>query len=74
MVGQSGSKNNDPDKGNPMNEGEMRFNKGYEEQHGNESPYFPKRGQRGNDYTALQNKIKSRDTSKISRGMFTKIA
>jgi hypothetical protein len=64
----------DPDRGHPMVEGEMPFDKGYSEQHGNESPYFPERKMRGNDYPKLQNEIAGRDKTKLERGKFTKIA
>ena len=74
MVSQKHPMRSDPDRGNPMVEGEMPFDKGYETQLGNESPYFPERKMRGNDYPALQNKTKDRDKVKLERGKFTKIA
>jgi len=64
----------DPDRGHPMIEGEMPFDKGYEEQHGNDSPYFPERKMRGNDYQKLQNTIKGRDEVKIERSKRMKIS
>lgn len=64
----------DPDRGHPMIEGEMPFDKGYEMQLGNSSPYFPERKMRGNDYQKLQNEIKGRDMTKLERSKFTKIA
>lgn len=74
MVSQKHPMRSDPDRGNPMVEGEMAFDKGYEEQLGNESPYFPERKMRGNDYPKLQNEIKHRDMKKLERNKFTKIA
>jgi hypothetical protein len=73
-VSQKSPMRSDPDRGNPMVEGEMSFDKGYETQLGNESPYFPERRMRGNDYPKLQNEIKARDKRKLESGKFTKIA
>lgn len=74
MATQKSPGNHNPDHGNPMKEGEMPFDMGYQTQLGNESPYFPEDKMRGNDYTKLQNEIKSRDAKKIRSDKFTKIA
>lgn len=72
----SNGKGMNPDVGPKMMEGKHQFNKGYE----SDSSYFsPQAGSsehayRGNEYMKLQNEITSRDTKKMSKDKFSKIA
>lgn len=66
----------DPDKGPAMMEGAHHFDKGYV----SDEDYFSPRGvypddhQRGNRYMEKQNEIAHRDSKKLNREKFTKIA
>jgi len=66
----------DPDKGPPMNEGEIRFDKGYKSDDEHFSPHglYPGEHERGNHYMHLQNEAVERDSKKLKRSHFTKIA
>lgn len=67
-------KGGDPDKGPPMKEGAHQYDKGYETDNSN----LPDGGfpgpERGNRYKMHQNEIVTRDSKKLKRGKFTKIA
>ncbi len=63
-----------PDKGISMAHGQYTYDRGYTEDHGNDSAYMPEAHMRGNNYPHLQNEIKHRDMKKLVRGKFTKIA
>jgi len=65
-----------PDKGPPIMEGAHHFDKGYESDHEtftNEKLY-PDNHQRGNAYFAMTNEAKAKDSTKLKRGHFTKMA
>jgi len=72
----SSMKNKDPDRGPPMIEGAHHFDKGYDsdEEHFSPRKEFPQDHERGNRYMSKQNEIVSRDSKKLTRGKFTKIA
>lgn len=65
-----------PDKGPQMQEGAHHFDKGYtsDDEHFNPKGVYPDDHQRGNDYMKTQNEIAHRDSKKLNRGKFTKIA
>jgi hypothetical protein len=69
-------KGTNPDRGPPMIEGEHYFDKGYESDSDvflrNES--YPGDMQRGNEYVRNNREIISRDSKKLNRGKFSKIA
>jgi hypothetical protein len=69
-------KRNDPDRGPPMNEGPHYYNKGYvsDEEYFSPGTHDIHGVERGNDYMPMQNEIVSRDTKKIKRSKFSKIA
>lgn len=71
-----GPKHSDPDRGPPMKEGAHHFDKGYvsDEDHFSPRGAYPQDHERGNDYMKLQNEIVHRDSKKLSREKFTKIA
>lgn len=62
-----------PDKGPPMREGENKFDKGYQSDDELFDPYSECQ-ERGNEYFKLQNEIVHKDTKKMRRDKFTKIA
>lgn len=64
----------DPDKGNPMIEGEMPFDMGYTHQKESQDAYLEDGHMRGNDYSKLTAEIKSRDQKKFNSNKFSKIA
>lgn len=63
-----------PDKGPPMHEGENHFDKGYKSDNEMFDPYTESDTERGNEYFRLQNEIVHRDTKKMRRDKFSKIA
>jgi Ni/Co efflux regulator RcnB len=69
----SGRESN-PDRGPPMQEGEIKFDKGYVS---NDEHFDPGMSygnhQRGNQYMAMQNKVCRSDNEKLERSKFTKI-
>jgi len=68
-------KGKNPDRGPPMHEGAHHFDKGYDSDHDHFSPReFPEDHERGNPYMKLQNEIVSRDSKKLGREKFNKIA
>ena len=69
-------KSKNPDRGPPMLEGAHHYDKGYESDENYFSPRkeFPEDHERGNSYMMMQNEICSRDSKKLKRGKFTKIA
>ena len=69
-------RDSDPDKGPPMLEGTHHWDKGYDsdEEHFSPRGEFPDDHERGNRYMSMQNEIVSRDSKKLTRGKFTKIA
>ena len=66
----------DPDRGPPMMEGAHHWDKGYVSDDETFSPkgVYPDDHQRGNPYMKLANEIAHRDSKKLNRGHFTKIA
>jgi hypothetical protein len=64
----------DPDKGPPMHEGAHHWDKGYVGDNDKFDPYSHNHHERGNSYFKLQNEIVHRDTKKLSREKFSKIA
>jgi len=69
-------KGTNPDRGPPVMEGAHQFDKGYEsdEEHFSPRGAFPDDDERGNPYMKLQNEIVGRDSKKLKRSKFTKIA
>jgi hypothetical protein len=72
-------KRTNPDKGPPMMEGMHHFDKGYDSdgevfERSKEYPNNHKDEERGNEYVKLNREIISRDSQKLKRGHFTKIA
>jgi hypothetical protein len=65
----------DPDRGPPMHEGAHHWDKGYasDDEHVHPKSY-PGDHQRGNPYMKLQNEIVHRDSKKLNREKFSKIA
>lgn len=65
-----------PDRGPPMMEGAHHFDKGYDSDEEVFSPrgVFPDDHMRGNPYMKLQNEIAHRDSKKLNREKFSKIA
>jgi hypothetical protein len=72
----SSRKHANPDKGPEMLTGEHHFDKGYESDSDvfkrNES--YPGDMQRGNEYVKLNREMIGRDSAKLKRSKFTKIA
>lgn len=69
-------KQKDPDRGPPMLEGAHHWDKGYDSDEETFSPrgVYPGDSQRGNAYMKHQNEIAHRDSKKLYREKFTKIA
>jgi hypothetical protein len=69
-------KGTNPDRGPPVMEGAHQFDKGYDSDNDLFSPpdSFNDDNERGNPYMKLQNEIVNRDSKKLRRGIFTKIA
>lgn len=68
-------KGSDPDKGPRMIEGAHSFDKGYESDSSHFSPAkFPGDEERGNRYMNMQNEAVSKDSAKVKRSKFSKIA
>jgi hypothetical protein len=69
-------KQKDPDRGPPMMEGAHHWDKGYDSDSDvfdrNES--YPADHERGNSYVKLNKEMVSRDSKKLNRSKFTKIA
>ncbi len=65
-----------PDRGPPMLEGAHHWDKGYSSDDEMLSPRgdYPDNHMRGNAYNKLQNEIDNRDSKKLKRAHFTKIA
>lgn len=72
----SSRKHANPDKGPRMSEGEIRFDKGYtsDDEYFSPGGVYPGEKERGNRYMELQNEIVRKDSGKLKRGHFTKIA
>jgi hypothetical protein len=75
----AGLKSSNPDKGPKMVEGAHSFDKGYE----SDADVFKRKesypghsgmGERGNEYVKNNREIVSRDSAKLKRSHFTKIA
>jgi SLT domain-containing protein len=73
---QHSAKHGDPDRGPPMHEGAHHFDKGYvsDEEHFAPRGMYPGSKERGNRYMDLQNEAVRRDSKKLSRSEFSKIA
>ena len=64
-----------PDKGPKMTEGAYQFDKGYVSDNEHFSPKaYPGDHQRGNMYMGMQNEAVRRDSKKLERSKFSKIA
>jgi|GEM_PF-2610240 hypothetical protein len=65
-----------PDKGPPMLMGEHHFDKGYESDSEvfDRSKSYPGDEQRGNEYVKANKEMISRDSTKLKRSKFSKIA
>lgn len=63
-----------PDKGPQMKEGEHHYDKGYKTDSGSLSKGYPVKGERGNDYKALQDKAQNSDAKKLAANKFSKVA
>lgn len=74
--GASRLKNSNPDRGPRMIESAHYFDKGYESDNEYFSPRneFPGNEERGNAYMKHQNEIVGRDSKKLRREKFSKIA
>lgn len=74
--GSRSRKNADPDKGPRMIEGAQPFDKGYDSDNEMIDPpgQYPDDGERGNRYMKMQNEIVKRDSTKLKREKFSKIA
>lgn len=72
----SHSPHGDPDKGPPMHEGAHHWDMGYKSDNDHFSPRgeYPGDHERGNHYMNLQNEIVKRDSAKLRREKFSKIA
>lgn len=70
----SKSAHKDPDRGHQMKTGELPFDKGYETSNKNLSHGFPEAKERGNRYVEMQNEYMSKDSKKLARSKFSKIA
>jgi len=70
-----GSHHGDPDRGPPMHEGAHHWDKGYQSDEKEFSPETHAYAhQRGNQYFKMQNEAVKKDSAKISRSKFSKIA
>lgn len=69
-------KKSNPDHGPKMIEGAHHFDKGYDSDSEvfDRSKSYPGNHQRGNEYVDLNKEIISKDSAKLRRGHFTKIA
>lgn len=69
-------KGSDPDRGPPMHEGAHHWDKGYmsDEEHFSPKGVYPDDHMRGNAYMKHQNEIVHRDSKKLNREKFSKIA
>jgi len=67
------SMHGNPDKGPPMHEGAHHFDKGYVSDNEKFDPYHGDH-ERGNAYFKHQNEIVHRDSKKLARSKFSKIA
>lgn len=69
-------KSSNPDKGPRMMEGAHHFDKGYISDNDYFAPKneYPGDHERGNHYMQMQNEIVARDSKKLRRDKFTKIA
>ncbi len=69
-------KSANPDKGPQMHTGEIKFDKGYTSDDEHFSPHgvYPGDKQRGNRYMDLQNEAVRKDSAKLKRDEFSKIA
>ena len=75
-AGAESIKRQNPDRGPPMIEGAHHFDKGYDSDENYFSPpdAYPDNHMRGNPYMPLQNEIVHRDSKKLNRQKFSKIA
>lgn len=71
-----GLRKKDPDRGPPMHEGAHQFDKGYvsDEEYFSPRDAYPGDHERGNQYMKHQNEIVHRDSKKLKREKFSKIA
>lgn len=69
-------KSKNPDKGPPIHEGAHHWDKGYESDADvfERAESYPDDHHRGNEYVKHNREIISRDTKKLNRSHFTKIA
>lgn len=69
-------KGKNPDRGPAMREGAHHYDKGYEsdEEHFSPRGAYPGDHMRGNEYMKHQNEIVGRDSKKLNREKFSKIA
>lgn len=69
-------KHSNPDRGPPMMEGAHHFDKGYmsDDESIDPSGQFPGESERGNSYIKLNHEIMSKDSAKLKRSKFSKIA
>lgn len=67
-------KSRNPDKGHQMKTGDLPFDKGYETSNKNISHAYPESKERGNRYVDLQNDYMGKDSKKLARSKFSKIA
>jgi hypothetical protein len=76
IEGAKSLKSKNPDRGPPIMEGAHKFDKGYESDSETFSPRgeYPGDKERGNAYFKLQNEAVMRDSKKLKRSKFTKIA
>ncbi len=71
-----GIKQSNPDRGPPMLEGAHHWDKGYtsDEEYFSPRGVYPDDHMRGNSYMKMQNEIAHRDSKKLNREKFSKIA
>jgi len=72
----SALKRSNPDKGPRMIEGAHHFDKGYDsdDEMINRKGEFPGQSERGNEYMKMRKEIDARDSKKLYRDKFSKIA
>jgi hypothetical protein len=71
-----GIKSKNPDKGPRMMEGAHSFDKGYvsDEEYAMGPKGYPADQERGNEYLKMAHEIRSKDSKKLQRSKFSKIA
>ncbi len=70
------NKKGDPDRGPQMREGEQKFDKGYmsDDEYALGGEKFPSKKERGNNYMPMRHEIDRKDSAKLARSKFSKIA